>query len=267
MSDKHDVKSSFEGIRLKKRYGQHFLRNQTVVENMLRAVSLTSDTSVFEIGCGDGFLTRSILSTAVKRLWVFEIDGDWASFVSHHYPDERLQVFEENFLDVDFRRLESHKPWVLLANLPYQVTFPILHLLQQERLLLSEGVIMVQEEVAQKIIATSGRGYGFISLFFQHYFIWKLLDKVPPQSFLPEPQVYSRLLYFKPRATVVTINNEPEFWRFIKQCFRQPRRTLKNNLVQTSYDVKRISDYFLGLRAQEISMEEFIVLWGILTAH
>ena len=126
----------------------------------------------------------------------------------------------------------------ILSNLPYQITFPILHLLQKNRDLLKEGVMMIQEEVAQKIVKTSGRGYGFPSLFFQHYFEWKLLQKVPPGAFLPPPKVYSRLLYFKPKKDVIQIPDEPKFWEFIKRCFAQPRRTLRNNLASTHYNMQ-----------------------------
>ena len=70
--------ASAHGIQLKKGYGQHFLRDQSVVDKMIAQVTLTPETSVFEIGCGDGFLTKSILQTPIRRLWVFEIDPEWA---------------------------------------------------------------------------------------------------------------------------------------------------------------------------------------------
>ena len=82
----------------------------------------------------------------------FEIDHSWAQYVRKLLPDPRLMVYEQNILDLDFSLFEPHKPWILLANLPYQITFPILYLLQRNRHLLQEGVIMVQEEVAQKIL-------------------------------------------------------------------------------------------------------------------
>ncbi len=147
-------------IRLKKKYGQHFLRDRHVTQTMIDAVALDEQTCVLEIGCGDGFLTRAILQTPVARLWVFEIDPEWAAYVRKELPDERLTVFEEDVLRADLSRLESHAPWTVLANLPYQVTFPILYRLHEYRHLLREGVVMMQEEVAQKIIKTSGRGYG-----------------------------------------------------------------------------------------------------------
>ena len=113
---------SAHGIPLKKRYGQHFLREQIYVDHMIDAVELTPESSVFEIGCGDGFLTKSILATPIKRLWVYEIDESWAAHVKAAYHDERMTVFTENILDVDFSCFEPDKPWTLLANLPYQIT-------------------------------------------------------------------------------------------------------------------------------------------------
>ena len=158
------------------------------------------------------------------------------------YPDSRMTVFTENILDTDFSRFEADRPWTLLANLPYQITFPILYRLAEYRLLLQEGVIMVQEEVAQKILKTSGRGYGFASLYFQYYFTWRALDKVPPTAFYPPPKVQSRLLYFAPVLDPQPIPDEKGFWAFIKRCFQQPRRTLRNNLQSCHYDLTRIKE-------------------------
>ncbi|MEX0939928.1 MAG: 16S rRNA (adenine(1518)-N(6)/adenine(1519)-N(6))-dimethyltransferase RsmA [Candidatus Babeliales bacterium] len=252
---------NIQGIPVKKKFGQHFLRDQSIADHMIEAVSLDSSSSVLEIGCGDGFLTRTILQAPIVRLWVFEIDPDWVNYVKDTIQDDRLMVFQENILDIDFTRLEAHKPWVLLSNLPYQITFPILHLIKKHSDLFAEGVVMMQEEVAQKILKTSGRGYGYPSLFFQYYFDWKLLDKIPPDAFFPPPKVDSRLLYFKPKKFVEPIEQETEFWKFIKACFHYPRRTLKNNLQQSHYDLSSLSPERLVLRAQQLSMEDFLNIW------
>lgn len=255
--------SRSHGIALKKKYGQHFLRDQHVVDTMLENVVLTNTTSVFEIGCGDGFLTRSILQHDIARLWIFEIDPDWVAHISKTIQDERLTVHEENFLDTQVEYLEPHAPWTVLSNLPYQVTFPILTCFVKMRHLITEGVVMVQEEVAQKLLKTGGRGYGFISLFFQYYFEWKKLIKIPPGAFFPPPKVDSRLLHFKPRATLQEIPDIDEFWKFIKVAFRQPRRTLRNNLSQAHFPVDEISSDTLSKRGQELSMDDFITLWKV----
>jgi len=253
-----------KGISLKKKFGQHFLRDPLIAQHMVDAVDLDISSSVFEIGCGDGFLTRIILEKQLARLWVFEIDPEWAQFIKNNIQDQRLQVFEQNFLDVDFALFEKNAPWTLLANLPYQITFPILHRLQEHRYLLKEGVVMVQEEVAQKIVKTEGRGYGFVSLFFQRFFSWRLLDKIPPTAFQPPPKVFSRLFYFKPYQKLASIPNEKQFWQFIKAAFKQPRRTLRNNLQQTHYNLTKIPVKTLSLRAQQLSMSDFLSLWELI---
>lgn len=263
-----DVLRKFShGIEIKKRYGQHFLRDQRIIQRIVDTIDLRG-AAVFEIGCGDGALTRAIVEQPIERLWVFEIDPEWVTHVRATIADKRLIVHQENILDVDGRQVfNEHQPWVLLANLPYQVTFPILHFLQRNRALLREGVIMVQEEVAEKLLKTSGKGYGYPSLFFQRFFEWRKLDKVLPGAFMPPPKVTSRLLYFKPRAVVEEIPNEVEFWRFIKLCFHQPRRTLRNNLAQGHYSLDIISDEVLNLRAQQMGMKDLMALWLQVTSQ
>jgi len=255
-------KPKSQGIALKKKYGQHFLQDSSFIHSMLDKVSIAG-RSVFEIGPGQGALTREILKKDVARLWVFEIDEEWVAYLKKTIDDQRLSIEYTNILDVNFSIFEQKKPWVLLSNLPYQITFPLLHLLQRERARLSEGVIMVQEEVAQKIVATRGRDYGYSSLFFQHYFEWELMDKVPPIAFYPPPKVYSRLLYFKPKEKITPIICQESFWSFIKCCFKQPRRTLKNNLEQAHYVINKIPSNFLIMRAQQLAMKDFLYLWNI----
>lgn len=258
------VRPISEGIVVKKQFGQHFLRDQSVVERIVSSVDLDQNSSVFEIGCGDGFLTRTILKEKIARLWIFEIDPEWVGYITKTVKDPRMTVFEQNILDLDFAVFKPHQPWTLLANLPYQITFPILHMLQENRALLKEGVIMVQEEVAQKIVKSSGRGYGFPSLYFQRFFEWKALTKIAPTAFFPPPKVYSRLLYFKPKTNLEPIKDEEQFWKFIKTCFKQPRRTLKNNLASTHYKVELVPEESMLLRAQQMTMEDFLRIWKLL---
>lgn len=249
-------------IQIKKKYSQNFLREQWVIDSMLSNVELNPDTSVFEIGGGSGFLTQSILKKNIARLWVFEIDTEWADHLKKTFVNKILTVSEQNILDYDFENFAIYKPWTLLSNLPYQITFPILYLLQKNMHLLKEGVIMVQEEVAQKLLKTGGRDYGFPSLYFQYYFDWKMLDKIPPSAFYPAPKVFSRLLYFKPNFNRRNIPNEDHFWKFIKVCFKQPRRTLKNNLNGSQYNLSQILKETLELRAQQLIMDDLLLIWN-----
>lgn len=252
------------GIRLKKQFGQHFLQDQSVVDTMLNSVNIGPDSSVFEIGSGNGFLTKAILKYKINRLWIFEIDIEWANYIKQNYPDPRITMFNENFLDTDLSMLNNYKPWLLLANLPYQVTFPILYKLIIYRDLLEEAVVMIQEEVAQKIVKSSGRGYGFNSLYLQHFFDFRLLVKIPASSFYPAPKVTSRLIYFKPLKNLDFIREETGFWKFIKQIFSQPRRTIKNSLASYHYNLSKVSPDILGLRAQQLSKKDLVNLWEVI---
>lgn len=252
-------------IAKKKQFGQHFLRKQSVVDSMIDQVRVTPNTTVMEIGCGDGFLTRAILEqTACKQLKIFEIDPEWAEYISNTIHDDRIEINITNILDVDLAELTRNKPLVLLANLPYQITFPLFFLFHKFKNLFTEAVVMIQEETAQKIVAQSGRSYSHVSLFLQHVFEVKLLDKIEPGAFSPPPKVFSRLLYFKPKPDdqVRDIPNEKKFWEFVKACFLSPRQTLKNNLRNSQYRLETFPAAFLLLRAQQVSFEDFLTIWS-----
>ena len=252
-----------QGILLKKQFGQHFLQDHYFVDQVVNRIVFTKDTNVFEIGCGEGVLTKAIAKQPLlQKLQVFEIDPEWATLVANDLQhDARVKVNQTNILDVNLNEHFQGEKWILLANLPYCITFPILHLLQKSSAVVTQGVIMIQEEVAQKIMKKSGRGYGYPSLFFQHYFDWQLMDKVPPTVFFPPPKVDSRLLYFKTNENPTHIPDEENFWKFIKACFLQPRRTLKNNLQQSKYGIEGFSEELLKKRAQELSMQDFLQIW------
>jgi len=249
-------------IAKKKQYGQHFLTKQSVVDNMVQEVTITQDTHVMEIGCGSGFLTRTILNQSpCKALHIYEIDTEWADYICKNIEDSRIQMNTINVLDVDLSTLKKHSPLVLLANLPYQITFPLFYRFAENSDLFTQGVVMIQEEVAQKIVATRGRPYSAASLYLQHYFSFKLLEKIGPESFSPPPKVDSRLLYFEPKAVRPEIPNAEKFWKFLRLCFASPRQTLRNNLARTHIDVTKIDEKLLKLRAQQISFETFLHIW------
>ncbi|KKR96785.1 MAG: Ribosomal RNA small subunit methyltransferase A [candidate division TM6 bacterium GW2011_GWE2_41_16] len=259
--------ASAHGLQLKKQFGQHFLRDQSVVDAMLAGVSLNAQSSIMEIGCGDGFLTKDLQQQPHARVRIFEIDPEWAEYVATTYPHERMEIVQQDILTIDFETLREHAPWTLLANLPYQITFPLFTKIQEHRDLFGESVVMIQEEVAQKFVATSGRTYSFVSVYFQHYFEFKLLKKVPPTSFVPAPRVTSRLLWFKPRAQLDVIEQEEKFWKLLKVCFHQPRRTIKNNLMQLQMDLSAIPAELLVLRAQQMTKEQFLQLWLLINTE
>ena len=101
---------SSHGIPIKKRYSQVFLRDPSVTHEIVSTIPLDASTNVFEIGCGDGFLTREILQENIAQLWVFEIDHDWVDYITSSIKDPRLTVCEPNILDYNFVPMEPYKP-------------------------------------------------------------------------------------------------------------------------------------------------------------
>ncbi|MBT4594263.1 ribosomal RNA small subunit methyltransferase A [bacterium] len=258
-------KKKFEhkGPRKKKALGQHFLRSRKIVDDILDGVDDGEKNNVLEIGCGDGFLTQAILDCAYcEKLVVYEVDQEWVKVVQDKIDDQRLELHCIDALKADWSALKTDKPWVMIANLPYQITFPLLSKIAENRELFREGVIMIQEEVAQKLVATSGRGRGVLSCVFQRNFDMKLLSKVPPEAFSPPPKVFSRLLHFRPRANPEEIPDEEKFWPFLKICFRFPRQKLKNNFNGSNYKLSdELFREFGDLRAQQLTFQELVNFW------
>lgn len=249
--------------RKKKAFGQNFLRKQSVVDHMVSKVQISNSTSVMEIGIGDGFLTKTILNQSqCKQLACFEIDAEWIEVVKKTVHDKRLTINHVDILQADFSMLQADAPWVLLANLPYQITFPILFRIKDNKQFFAEGIVMVQEEVAQKIVASRGRGYSTTTLLLQRHFDWELMEKVEPSAFVPAPKVFSRLLYFKPKQVVNPIPDEDGFWKFAKMCFQSPRQTIKNNLKGTHYNLEATAPELLSLRAQQLTMDQLLEVWN-----
>lgn len=250
----------------KKALGQHFLTRHSVVDKMINAVTVTAEHNVLEIGCGDGFLTQAILEqTPCAKLLAVEIDPAWIGVVKLKIKDPRLVIKHRDILEVDWAAiLKGLTPLVMLANLPYQITFPILHKLQEHKELFQEGVIMIQEEVAQKLLATRGRNLSQATLFFQHHFEWKSVEKIDPKAFNPPPTVFSRTLHFKPKHDVLPVEDKEAFWQMVRTCFAHPRQTLKNNLRQAKWSAQRLAtlpENYQTKRAQELTLEDFLQIF------
>lgn len=252
---------SRHGIFFKKEFGQNFLHEHWVTDAILNSVTIDCNTTILEIGCGDGFLTKALLMTEALKIIGYEIDKEWYGYLKNRTKNTKLALINQDIMTIEWSSLAHYQPLILLANLPYNITFPLLYKIQEFRHFFQELTVMVQEEVAQKICKTSGKDFGVVSLFFQYYFDWTLLDKIPPTSFEPSPNVESRLIHAKPKKNINSIPRETEFWEFLKLCFKQPRRTLANNLKNSCYE-PTIEAQYKTYRAQEISINDFVTMWN-----
>lgn len=252
-------------MKAKKSLGQNFLIDNNIINKIANEVSATGKDLIIEIGPGRGALTK-ILKEKGASLIAYEVDSDLKLFLNG-LEDNKTKVIYRDFLQAnikeDIKDLEYDKLY-LVGNLPYYITTPIIeHVIDQE-LNFEKFTIMVQKEVADRFNAKpKSKDYGYITLVLRYYFnIFKVTD-VSKHCFNPVPKVESAVLSFVKRTDKPDIDKE-KYFKFLKDAFRQKRKTLKNNLRE--YNWNEIKEVLLkhglseSVRAEEICEEVFIAL-------
>lgn len=260
-------------MKLKKSLGQHFLNNPKISASIVNTAALKiNGHRVLEIGPGGGFLTSEILKSACRELMAVEIDDHWAAELSQR-KDSRLKVLNRDFIQMDLSELnlglstckegksQDCKGAIVLANLPYNCTFPILFRIKENIESFCFGTVMIQEEVAQRILAKDGRDVGCSTMFLNHTMEFQLLEKIGPENFNPPPKVFSRLISFRPRQNPIKIENQDRFWKFIRQAFHWPGKTIKNNIKGSYKDEVLSCLSVVDRRARQCSLLELYDLF------
>lgn len=247
----------------KKRFGQHFLHDRTVIDKIIMAAQLDSQTQVVEIGPGLGILTDEMLPRSA-HVQVMEIDRDLIErLLARH--ESRLTVHAGDVLKLPWREFLSHPPYILVANLPYNISSQIVFRLLEHRDLFQRMVLMFQREVGERLVAApGGKDYGILSVLTQLWFDMKTVTLVKPGAFNPPPKVDSMVLSFKPLTNPrVAVVDETLFKRVVKGAFTQRRKTLRNSLLASGFDGSDI-DYALeqanvnpGCRGETLSLQNF----------
>ena len=260
----------------KPKLGQHFLKDASVVARIVEPLGELSGSTVLEIGPGRGALT-SILARKARRVIAVETDRVLAAQLRMHFSlQPNVEILEGDILAMDFNTLFGPKPGTsrpgmepapeqvrVIGNLPYYITADILLRLFEYRKYFEVIVIMVQEEVADRLAARPGsRDYGLLSATTQLYARVEKLSSVRPGAFSPAPKVHSAIvrLVLAPRLQQLGVE-EPEFMRFLKLSFRQKRKTLWNNL-KSSYPSDELTRAMLRakvkptVRAEALSLEQ-----------
>lgn len=221
----------------KKGYGQNFLVDPSVPEGIVEAAGLTPSDAVLEIGPGIGTLTQYLASSAGRVLAV-EIDRKLEPALAESLAGfDNAEVIWGDILKQDIPRLLEEKgvrpPVKVVANLPYYITTPILMGLLKQGNLFSSVTVMVQAEVGERMVASpGGKDYGYLSLSVQYYADPRLVLKVPPHVFLPQPKVSSVVVQLTKRQDPVPGTADPEhLFALAKGAFLQRRKTLANALA------------------------------------
>ena len=258
---------------VKPKLGQNFLVDGEAIQRIAASIGDLTRRTVIEIGPGGGAITGELAARAAHVLAV-ELDHELALHLRVKFPPDRVTVVEQDVLQFDFAAasVAAGEHLLVVGNLPYGITSPILLKLAASHASLDRAVLMVQREVADRVTAQPGsRDYGLLSVTVQLYGPTQRLFTLPPSAFSPPPDVHSTVFRwrFAPRFEELGVEEAP-FLRFVRQCFAQKRKTLANNLRAAGVPPAAVASALAQAtivpqaRAEAVPIESFAALWQCL---
>ena len=256
-----------------KRFGQNFLIDSHVIEKILRAADISKQDTVLEIGPGIGTLTQ-YLAEAAGKVYAVEIDKNLLPILDETLADyDNVTVINEDILKVDIAALAAQAEHGLkvVANLPYYITTPIIMGLLENRIPASSITVMVQKEVAERMQAQPGtKDYGALTLAVQYYAEAYIAANVPPNCFMPRPNVGSAVIRLTTHTEPpVSVRDEAHLFKLIRASFNQRRKTLVNgicNFAELPYTKEQVQGALemMGLsptvRGETLTLAQFAQL-------
>lgn len=265
-------------FNFQKKFGQNFLIDTHVLERIIDAAGITKDDFVLEIGPGIGTMTQYLCESA-REVVAVEIDQNLIPILAETLGGyDNVTVMNDDILKVDIVRLAKEKnggrPIKVVANLPYYITTPIIMGLFESHVPIDSITIMVQKEVADRMQVGPGtKDYGALSLAVQYYAKPEIIANVPPNCFMPRPNVGSAVIRLTRHETVpVSVDDEKLMFRLIRASFNQRRKTLANGLnnspeIRLSKEMIQKSIIELGvpvtIRGEALTLEQFAELSNI----
>lgn len=262
-------------FRFQKKYGQNFLIDTHVLDKIIMEAGITKEDMVLEIGPGIGTMTQYLCENS-REVVAVEIDDALIPILKETLSEySNVSVLNEDILKVDINRLvhekNNGKPIKVVANLPYYITTPIIMGLFESKVPLESITIMVQKEVADRMKAGPGtKDYGALSLAVQYYAKPEIVAIVPPNCFMPRPNVSSAVIRLKRhKVPAVAVNNEELLFKIIRASFNQRRKTMTNSLNNASgllYTKEQIGSALAkigqkeNVRGEALTLEQFAKL-------
>lgn len=250
------------GHHPRRRFGQNFLHDRDVIEQIINAINPTPEKHMVEIGPGLGALTGDLL-TSTGHLHVVEIDRDLAATLESSFHGEPgLNIHVGDALKFDFSALVDNAPHALrvVGNLPYNISTPLLFHLVAHRGAIADLHLLLQREVVERIVAPPGGGdYGRLGVMLRADFRAEMLFTVGPGAFRPAPNVHSALVRLVPHAeAAIGTEHRTAFEQVVAAAFSQRRKTLRNSL-RGLLTGEQIADAGIdpGARAQVLTLEQF----------
>ncbi len=255
----------------RKNYGQNFLIDSHVIDKIIAAAEIDKSTKVLEIGPGIGTLTQ-YLAEAAESVTAVEIDDKLIPILEKTLADyDNVNVIHGDILKQDIGAIYGGEPFKIVANLPYYITTPIIMNLLESRVPADSITVMIQKEVADRMKAEPGsKDYGALSLAVQYYADPYLAANVPPNCFMPRPNVGSAVIRLKRlEEPSVNVKDERHMFKLIRAAFNQRRKTLANavkNFEGLSYSREEVENALtsIGLdtrvRGEALGLQEFAAL-------
>jgi 16S rRNA (adenine1518-N6/adenine1519-N6)-dimethyltransferase len=242
----------------KRNLGQHFLKDTGIARKIADTLTGIGYDTVLEIGPGMGILTGFLIERGFPDFHVIEIDNESVHYLKEHFP-ELKNVITGDFLSMDIDKYFTGK-MAVIGNFPYNISTQIFFKVLKHREKVAEISGMLQKEVAERICAGPGsKTYGILSVLLQAFYNTEYLFTVSEHVFSPPPKVKSGVI----RLTRNDVKNldcdEVLFFRVVKACFNQRRKTLRNS-VRAAFELKRDNYHEFGLRPEQLSVEQFVNL-------
>lgn len=237
-------------IKFKKALGQNFFRNETLAKKLITEPFSVSQESLIEIGPGDGFFT-SLFHEHYRQIAVIEKDDSLINLLHQKFKD--IKIINDDVLNVDLVEIANNSHPVVFGSLPYNLSKKIIKKFISSRLF-NDMFFIIQKEVAEKYLAI--RKQSLLSLTTQYYVDTKLICNINPASFIPKPKVTSSFIHMKLNDNFQKANEE----KYMKLCnlvFKNPRKTLRNNLKGYIED---LTDSKFDKRAEDLTFEEMCYL-------
>ena len=252
----------------RKRFGQNFLHDHNVINNIISTIQAKPGEHWVEIGPGKGALTEPLLKKGL-RLEVVELDRDLVVLLTNMFRQySQLQIHSTDALKFDFSALvEDNEKLRIIGNLPYNISTPLMFHLLDSAYCIDDMHFMLQKEVVDRICAAPGsKKYGRLSVMMQYYCDPELLFVVPPESFEPAPKVMSAIVRLVPhQQPPVQVNDMDMLNRVVTQAFSQRRKTLRNSLKKLIDENAIIAlNIDPALRAEALSLNDFAKLSNLL---
>jgi 16S rRNA (adenine1518-N6/adenine1519-N6)-dimethyltransferase len=238
---------------LKKKWGQHLLVSSGVLDRLVELAEIKEEV-VVEIGPGTGNLTKRLLNTPLKRLYLLEIDPEMVEKLKVSLNDPRVVIFQTDATTFDFNIL-NEKELKLIGNLPYNVASLIIENTIYHKHLIYQAFYMVQKEVAERLIQQK----SWLSVFVNTFYQLEYLMSIPPRFFVPPPKVNSAYLKFT-RKNFDEIKDLKRYKSFLVQIFSQKRKMLKHKVPS---EILEKASILPQKRVEELNLLDFITLYQI----